>query len=157
MKKLSISMQNIFALQKIEKECFGRDAWTINNLRGEFENSFSHFFAEERDGQIVGYVCVRIMYEEAQVCNIAVLPEYCRQGIATQLLKNVLIFVFEKGCTRCELEVNTQNFAAIGLYTKCGFEVAGTRKNFYRRTRYDSRDAYTMVCELTESANIVDN
>lgn len=152
MKKLSLSMQNIFALQKIEKECFGKDAWTINNLRGEFENNFSHFWAEERNGQIVGYVCVRVMYEEAQVCNIAVLPEYCRQGIATDLLQNMLSFVFENGCKRCELEVNVQNEPAVALYQKCGFEIVGVRKNFYRRTRYDSRDAYTMVYELSENA-----
>lgn len=150
MKKLSLSMQNIFALQKIEKECFGKDAWTINNLRSEFENSFSHFWAEERDGQIVGYVCVRVMYEEAQVCNIAVLPEYCRQGIATELLNGMLAFVLEHGCKRCELEVNVQNEPAVALYKKCGFEVAGIRKNFYRRTRYDSRDAYTMIRVLAE-------
>ncbi len=150
MKKLTLNMQNIFALQKIEKECFGRDAWTINNLRGEFESNFSHFWAEERDGQIVGYVCVRIMYEEAQVCNIAVLPQYCRQGIATELLQNMLGFVVENCCKRCELEVNVQNIPAIELYKKNGFEVAGIRKNFYRRTRYESRDAYTMVRELSE-------
>lgn len=146
--KLTISMQNIFALQKIEKACFGKDAWSINNLRGEFENQYSHFFAEMRDGQIVGYVCVRVMYEEAQVCNIAVLPEYCRQGIATQLMQTMLAFVFEQGCQRCELEVNVENTPAIQLYQKCGFQVVGTRKNFYRRTRYNSRDAYTMVLEL---------
>ncbi len=150
MEKLTMSMQNVFALQKIEKVCFGKDAWSINNLIAEFQNDYSHFWAEVRDGQIVGYICVRIMYEEAQICNIAVLPEYTRQGIATSLIQTMVAYVFQNGCQRCELEVNVENEPAIQLYKKCGFEVAGTRKNFYRRTRYKSRDAYTMVLDLTK-------
>ena len=148
MQELKFSMQNVFALHQIEKECFGRDAWSINNLISEFNNTYSHFFAQERDGKIVGYVCVRIMYEEAQVCNIAVLPEFRRQGIATALVQAMANFATEVGCERCELEVNTENLPAAELYKKCGFEVAGVRTNFYRRNRYKSRDAYTMVLEL---------
>lgn len=153
MEKLSFNMQNIIALQQIEKECFGRDAWSISNLKGEFSNDFSHFFAERIDGKIVGYVCVRVMYEEAQVCNIAVLPQYRRQGIATGLINMMLPFVKEKGCTRCELEVNTENMPAIELYKKCGFDKVGVRTNFYRKTRYKSRDAYTMVLEFEKAEN----
>ena len=148
MEELTFSMQNVFALQQIEKVCFGRDAWNINNLIDEFNNDFSHFFAQKISDKIVGYACVRIMYEEAQVCNIAVLPEYRRQGIGAELVKAMVQFATEAGCERCELEVNTENIPAAELYKKCGFEVAGVRTNFYRRNRYKSRDAYTMVLEL---------
>lgn len=147
--KLDFTMQNIIALSGLEKVCFGRDAWGIAALKGEFGNDYSHFFAEkDNDGKILGYVCVRILYEEAQVCNIAVLPEYRRQGIATRLIYKMIEFAESEECIRCELEVNTQNDPAIGVYRKCGFQEVGLRKNFYRRNRYDSRDAYTMVIEL---------
>lgn len=147
--KLDFTMQNIIALSGLEKVCFGRDAWGISALRGEFEHDFSNFFAEIDDsGKILGYICVRIMSEEAQVCNIAVLPEYRRQGIATKLIYKMIEFATDSECWRCELEVNTLNEAAIGVYKKCGFEAVGVRKNFYRRNRYASRDAYTMVLEL---------
>lgn len=148
MEELKFSMQNVFELQQIERECFGRDAWSINNLIGEFNNEFSHFFAAYRCDKIVGYVCVRTVYEEAQVCNVAVLPEYRRQGIACELVKAMVEFAAQCGCERCELEVNTENIPATELYKKCGFEIAGIRKNFYRRNRYSSRDAYTMVLPL---------
>lgn len=146
--EISYNMRNIFDLADIEKACFGKDAWSISNLRGEFENGFSYFFGEVVDGVIVGYACVRVMYEEGQVCNIAVLPDYRRQGIATNLLTRVKDFCKEKGCERCELEVNTANTPAVELYKKCQFEVAGTRVNFYRKSRYSTRDAYTMVAKL---------
>ena len=79
---------------------------------------------------------------------MAVLPEYRRQGIAKQLIEEMLRLSAEKGCQVCELEVNTENTPAVELYKKCGFEVAGIRKNFYRRSRYNSRDAYTMTKSL---------
>lgn len=148
--KISFSMQNIFQLAEIEKECFGKDAWTINNLRGEFCNEFSHFFGAFVNGKIVGYVCVRLMYEEAQICNICVADKYRRRGYASMLLTQVAAFAAESGCERCELEVNVANEPAVQLYKKCGYEVVGTRVNFYRRTRYNTRDAYTMVLQLAK-------
>ena len=143
--KLKFSMPTVFQLNNIEKACFGRDAWSVNNLISEFNNEFSHFFGEVVDDRVVGYVCVRTMYEEAQICNIAVLPEYRRQGIATRLLSAVDEFVVSENCERSELEVNTANTPAVELYKKCGYEIAGTRVNFYRRTRYATRNAYTMI------------
>lgn len=146
--KINFSMPTVFQLQAIEKACFGRDAWTINNIVSEFQNEYSHIFCETLNEQIVGYACVRIMYEEAQICNIAVLPDYRRQGIATRLLEAVHELAVDEGCERSELEVNVANAPAIELYKKCGYEIAGKRVNFYRRTRYPSRDAYTMVKAL---------
>ena len=147
--KLEFSMQTVFQLNNIEKACFGRDAWTINNIISEFNNEYSFFIGEVVDDKIVGYVCVRAMYEEAQICNIAVLPEYRRQGIATGLLAATDELAVSKDCERCELEVNTANTPAVELYKKCGYEIAGTRVNFYRRTRYATRDAYTMIKNLS--------
>ncbi len=147
-KPIDYNMQNVFMLNNIEKDCFGRDAWSISNIRGEFENDFSHFFGYYDGDKIVGYVCVRTLYEEAQICNIAVLTDYRRQGIATKLLQTIACFSAKKGCIRSELEVNTLNQPAVELYKKAGYTVAGIRKNFYRRTRFASGDAYTMIKDL---------
>lgn len=152
--KLKFSMQTIFQLANLEKECFGKDAWSIAALRGEFENDYSHLFAKSIDGKIVGYVCVRIMYEEAQICNICVIPQFRRQGFASALLDVVKEFSALQGCNRCELEVNVSNEPAVELYKKCGYVVEGMRKNFYRRSRYATRDAYTMVLQLKRPQDI---
>ena len=144
-KLLQFDMNTVFDLADIENECFGKDAWTISNIRGEFSNDFSYLIGYYEEDKLVAYTCVRAMYEEAQVCNIAVLPNYRRKGIATKLIDEILRLSVDKGCKYCELEVNTENTPAIELYKQFGFEVAGIRKNFYRRTRYNSRDAYTMT------------
>lgn len=149
--KIEFSMQNVFQLANLEKECFGRDAWSITALRGEFGNDFSHFYAKRVDDIIVGYVCIRIMYEESQICNICVSPKYRRQGFASKLLDEAAAFSKLQGCERCELEVNVSNEPAVELYKKCGYTVEGVRKNFYRRSRYATRDAYTMILNLKQS------
>lgn len=148
--KLEFGMQTIFRLANLEKECFGKDAWSIAALRGEFENEFSHFFAKKDGDAIVGYVCVRVLYEECQICNICVAPKFRRLGYASELLQEVRVFASDEGCERCELEVNVSNEPAVGLYKKCGYVVEGVRKNFYRRSRYATRDAYTMVLRLKQ-------
>ncbi|MCH5156370.1 MAG: ribosomal protein S18-alanine N-acetyltransferase [Clostridiales bacterium] len=146
--ELYFSMPTVFQLHEIEKACFGKDAWSINNLVSEYRNEYSHIYGEVVDGKVIAYVCVRTIYEEAQICNIAVMPDYRRKGIATRLLETVAEVAKQQGCERCELEVNVENIPAVELYKKCGYEIAGTRVNFYRRTRYASRDAFTMLKRL---------
>ncbi len=146
--KLEYTMQNIFQLANIEQQCFSRNAWSIPALRGEFENDFSHFFGFFLEDKIVGYACIRIMFEEAQVCNIAVLPQYQRQGIGSKLVQQLINFSTESQCDVIELEVNTANEKAVGLYLKNGFVIAGTRPNFYRKSTYPTKDAYTMLKQL---------
>lgn len=146
--KIDYTMPNVFQLANIEKECFGRDAWSISALRGEFTQPYAHMWGWVEDGKIVGYICVHVMYEEAQVCNIAVLPQYRRKGIASALIAAMESFCLDSGCERSELEVNTANEQAVSLYKKCGYEVAGIRKNYYPRSRYSSKDGYTMVKNL---------
>ena len=146
--KLTYTMPTVFKLADIERACFGRDAWSIASLRGEFENSYSHMFGWTEGDKLVGYICVRVMYEEAQICNVAVLEGYRRRGIATALLIEAERFVTLQDCLRIELEVNTANTAAVELYKKCGYQVAGVRKNFYRRSRFATGDAYTMIKQL---------
>ena len=106
------------------------------------------FRSDQDSGKIVAYVCVRTMFEEGQVCNIAVTENFRRQGIATALLAVLDKFCQESGCEYIELEVNTANLPAVELYKKAGYTVAGVRKNFYRKSRFASNDAYTMTKSL---------
>lgn len=146
--KLDFTMDNVFQLVDVENACFKGSAWSIHAIQSEFNNNFSHFFADVVDGKIRGYVSLRIMYEEAQFSNVAVLPEFRRAGIGTELVKTALAFASEQKCDYAELEVNVCNEPAKALYEKCGFAVAGVRKKFYRKCDYPSRDAYTLTCNL---------
>lgn len=56
--------------------------------------------------------------------DIAVLPEYRRQGIGTQLMEAVERKARTLGCCKVTLETHERNEAALALYTGCGYEGA---------------------------------
>ncbi|MEG2015460.1 MAG: ribosomal protein S18-alanine N-acetyltransferase, partial [Clostridia bacterium] len=135
-------------LEHIEKLCFTAEAWNRNAIIYEFQNDFSYFWADIEDDIIVAYSCARLIVDELQINNIAVLPQYRRQGIGTGLIEAIADFGRARGVTQIQLEVNEDNIGAIELYKKCGFVVEGERKNYYVRTRFASKDAYIMIAKL---------
>lgn len=57
----------------------------------------------------------------AYISNVSVLSEYCRQGIASQLLTLCLAQARDLGLRDITLEVACDNQAAIALYRRHGF------------------------------------
>jgi ribosomal protein S18 acetylase RimI-like enzyme len=53
--------------------------------------------------------------------DLAVLPEYRRQGIGRSLLERVEAKGHELGCCKLTLEVREDNYHAQRLYQQCGF------------------------------------
>jgi ribosomal-protein-alanine N-acetyltransferase len=85
------------------------------------------------DGRIVGFVCLRTILDVTHVLNIAVVPSYRRRGIGNTLLQKALqdLRLARPGAKPLTLEVRESNNAAIGLYEKAGFYVAGKRPGYY--------------------------
>jgi len=84
-----LSSDSLQDLCEIERQCFGKDAWNFNMLESEFKSG-SVFFGAKDENKVVGYVCAKTILDEADINNVAVLPEYRRQGIAQKLI-NCLI------------------------------------------------------------------
>ncbi len=73
---------------------------------------------------------LQIFCGEGYVTNVAVLPEYRRQGIAQKLILKEL----ENEMNFITLEVRKSNAPAINLYQKMGFENVGVRPSLLYRT-----------------------
>jgi len=58
---------------------------------------------------------------EYYVANMAVLPEYRRQGLGRMLLADAETRANELRCTRLALDVEAENTAAVHLYEQYGF------------------------------------
>jgi ribosomal protein S18 acetylase RimI-like enzyme len=58
---------------------------------------------------------------EYYLANMAVLPEYRRQGLGRMLLADAETRAKELGCTRLALDVEAENTAAVRLYERYGF------------------------------------
>ncbi|NCB32819.1 MAG: ribosomal-protein-alanine N-acetyltransferase [Erysipelotrichia bacterium] len=110
-----------------------------------YENPFAHLLVEERNGIIAGYCDWWMMYDQAQIANLAVAPEFLRQHIADDLMKRIVHDAVASNCENLSLEVRVSNDAAIRLYEKHGFIRVNTRKNYYSDP---CEDAYLMVMPL---------
>ena len=70
--------------------------------------------------------------------NVAVHPDFRRQGIAEALVNGLVEHLKTMGSHCLTLEVRASNVPAISLYEKLGFSEIGRRKNYYRNPREDA-------------------
>lgn len=83
-------------------------------------------------GGIVACCGLRHIVGEGDISNVVVHPDYRKQGIAFQMLTELLLRSQKKyGIDAYTLEVRQSNTGAIHLYEKLGFVQEGIRKNFY--------------------------
>ena len=70
--------------------------------------------------------------DQASIHNIAVRPQWQRQGLGRALLEACLDVMRDAGLQTCLLEVRASNAAALGLYGELGFTLDGRRRDYYR-------------------------
>lgn len=64
--------------------------------------------------------------------GISVLRKYWNNGIGSQLLREIINFAKESSFEVIDLQVRSDNVAAIHLYEKFGFQKIGTHKSFFK-------------------------
>ena len=84
-----------------------------------------------KTNEVIGYVCIWIVFEELRFMNLAVSPHARRQGIGKILVTEALKHGLSKDAIRALLEVRKSNNAAQALYACFGFEVYGNRRAYY--------------------------
>jgi [ribosomal protein S18]-alanine N-acetyltransferase len=83
---------------------------------------------------ILAFGCVWAIVDEAHITILAVHPDYRHQGFGQLLLWGLLRSAVDRELARATLEVRVDNAAALQLYEKFGFKVAGRRKKYYDNT-----------------------
>ena len=122
---------------ELEKLCFS-DPWSENSIASELNNKLSLWLvAVERD-TVVGYVGSQTVIGETDMMNIAVHPDYRKQGIGSELIRRLIGELDAKGSHSLMLEVRASNKPAISVYRNMGFEEVGRRRNYYRNPREDA-------------------
>ena len=122
---------------ELEKICFA-DPWSEKSVASELENPLSCWLVALEGGTVAGYVGSQTVLGETDMMNVAVHPEFRRQGIAEALIL-VLIEDLKARQSHClTLEVRDSNASALALYEKLGFLEVGRRKNYYRNPREDA-------------------
>lgn len=129
-KILPMTAEIIPQIAALEQQCFSHP-WSEGALREELFNDAACFLAAvTEDEQVLGYAGLHCVLDEGYIDNIAVFPQFRRQGVAGELLGAFLRFG-QANLAFLTLEVRPSNTAAIAFYRKYGFEEVGRRKNYY--------------------------
>lgn len=131
-----LAYSDLPAVAAIERRAFPTP-WSIAMFVLEMSKSTGLCLAALRDGKLVGYtVCSR--YDTVwHVMNIAVDPDLRRQGIASALLGEIYLRAGDLSA-QFTLEVRRSNQAAIELYERDGFRIAGLRRRYYQDNGEDA-------------------
>ena len=128
---------HLAAVAALERLCF-TTPWNEAMLEEELYNDTASFIVAQRaDGEVLGYAGLHVILDEGYIDNVAVRPEYRRQGVADRLL-DVFCRFGQARLAFLTLEVRPSNTAAVALYEKHGFAEAGRRKNYYENPTEDA-------------------
>ena len=138
---------DLAAVREIERLSFS-NPWSDSTFRGEIQNtavSFPMVVVRRPGEEVVGYIVYWQIRDDVQVNNIAVHPECRGLGLGEAMMRYAIAKSREAGATFVTLEVRQSNTPALTLYRKLGFEIMGTRKNYYTKP---DEDAYVMALVL---------
>lgn len=128
-------------LVELDRECFGRRAWTAREWLEVVEEPDWTALVAELGDRVVGAAALLLWPPEASLASLAVHPDLRRRGLGTLLLRISLARARDARARWLALEVDAVNAAAVRLYRREGFGVA-------RRFREDGRARLGMVRRL---------
>jgi ribosomal-protein-alanine N-acetyltransferase len=140
--------EDLSSVREIERRSFS-NPWSDNTFRGEIQNtavSFPMVVVRRPGEEVVGYIVYWRIRDDVQINNVAVHPHCRGLGLGEAMVRYVIARSREAEATFVTLEVRQSNTPALTLYRKLGFEVMGTRKNYYTKP---DEDAYVMALVLS--------
>lgn len=137
MKYVLMDSSHVEMIADIEQQCFSAP-WSLKSITSELTNPLSLWVVAEDAGRVAGYVGSQSVMGEADMMNIAVLPEYRRHGIGYQLVNELVDKLRKNGVYCLSLEVRSSNVSAINLYDKLGFTKVGCRPGYYSNPKEDA-------------------
>ena len=89
------------------------------------------------EGELIGTGAVSVVSGKPRFAHrreiaISVRKDYWGKGIGTGIMNVLMDFAKKSGAEVIELEVRSDNEAAISLYKKFGFEKIGTNEKFFK-------------------------
>ena len=115
---------------------------TYPTLQTTLINKNYYYFIAKLKDNIIGYIAAEFLVDHFDILAIAVLEEYRRQNIASQLINMIFEISKKLNIQDIFLEVRCNNLSAINFYEKMGFKKISVRKNYYTDT---NEDAYIYV------------
>lgn len=136
---------DLSALVELERRSFSQP-WSAGSFRSEIQDPQRGRVVLLRElpahddprGGLLAYCAFQVVIDELHILDLAVRPERRRQGWGRRLLARVLELGARRGARLALLEVRRSNWPAVALYRSAGFEVSGTRRDYYAQPREDA-------------------
>ncbi len=139
-----LSYRDLPAAAALEAQCFP-SAWNAEQYMSAFREPWFAAYGIFSGCVLLGYLVLSLAAGEAEVLNIAVLPEFRGQGAGSELMRFALWDARDRW-ELAHLEVRPSNAPAVALYEKNGFRISGRRKGYYA----DGEDALVMTLESSD-------
>ncbi len=124
------SILDLNALSRLERACFGTDAWPLFDLIAVLTFADVVRLKAVETGDMIGFVAgdARQTESVSWIATIGVLPEFQRRGVGRELLR-----ACEARLTtpRIRLSVRASNAGAIRLYDLEGYQRVETWQAYY--------------------------
>ena len=139
------------AVLAIQAACPEIAQWTREDYARVADGAMHGWVAERIGGAapstpvVVGFLVARSILPEVEILNLAVVNAHRRHGVGADLFDAALVWARGAGATQAMLEVRAANDAALRLYHRHGFVVAGRRARYYANP---VDDALLLTAEL---------
>jgi ribosomal-protein-alanine N-acetyltransferase len=138
-----LSEHNVAAMAHLLKEGFPASLWSSDDLNKFMTLDTCKAWGKFQNATLVAFILVQMAADEAEILLIVVHPSYRRKGIAFSLLNLMKNYLEHTKVARLFLEVSVENESAISFYKEVGFDIVGTRKDYY--THKQNKSAYIML------------
>ncbi len=138
------------AVVEIERASFA-DPWSHESFARSIEPQRMRFLVAEEgataapvgmnasgEARILGYVVALLLFEEAEIANLAVAPWARRRGVGGLLLDGMAADLQRAGVRSLYLDVRESNAGARALYASRSFLEVGRRRGYYRHPTEDA-------------------
>lgn len=132
-----LGAEDVQDLMELEGKCFAY-RWTREQFLLGLKKDAFRVLGVRRGGILAAYVAFSIIKDEMEILNLAVHPDFRRQGLAELLLKESFRVCKKHNVRKSFLDVKKSNEPALGLYRKFGYRQIGVRKKYYPDTREDA-------------------
>ncbi len=124
-------------VETVETACF-KIPWSRESFWREASNENTHYLLALDGDKVIGYAGAWLVCDEAQITNVAVLPQYRNKGVGRQMMQHMIADCAQRGAAAMTLEVRPSNARALHLYESLGFKSAGRRRGYYEDNGEDA-------------------
>ena len=135
----AIREEDVRQIHEIETLCFAMPWSEESILHDVKENVVARWLVmDDGEGRVLAYAGMWFVLDEADICNVAVHPDYRGRGYGKQIFMALEELAKENSMSMMTLEVRRSNTVAQNLYHACGFLDVGYRKRYYEDNKEDA-------------------